>query len=559
MAKYLYVCGGNVQIQSTTRYYPLAGEGSATAEARAQIRIRDSYTWTNLGLTVNANAGTGTSTVKSRVNGADGNQAISISAGATGDFEDTTHSDSLADGDLVAVQIAAAGGGNLTIDSVSSLVTHSGDVAIEIAAAPLASGSGGSGLVLNGATSWNALHGPLVGASGAESLSQVTCRNATTLSRLRAYVSVNSASGTSTVKLRKNGADGNQAVSITTGATGEFEDTSNSDSLVAGDEACYQFTAGGSGAITFSVAQCESSSGLMAAANLHGSAFSGTTLYGQIGGFPLSLTVESRSQVPARTTSLRFANLCFSTNANTRSVATSVALRRNGSAVISLSVPANTTGLFEDTSSEATPSATSDDFNFSVSSAAGSGSITTGTLSIGMLSIATVTIAGATAAATAAAAAGAVQIGRAVPGATAAATAAAAAGVIATVRNAAVSGATAAATAAAGAGTVATFPAAIILGAAAAATAAAAAASIAAIGTKTIAGERATAAAAASSGGVVVARTVPGETAAAAALALAAVLEALRIGHPHPVLPGASARVRRLPAPRAHAQRPGDV
>lgn len=559
MAKFLYICGGNVQIQTTTRYYALAGEGSATAEARAQVRIRDSYTWSNLYASINANACSATSTVKSRINGGDGNQALSIPAGATGDFEDTSNSDALADGDLAAVSVTVGTGGNLTLDSVSSLLTHAGETAIEVASAPLASGSGGNGLVLNGATSYNPVHGPLTGM--AEALAQVTCRNATTLSRLRAYVSVNSASGTSTVKLRKNGGDGNQAVSISTGATGEFEDTSNSDSIAAGDEVDYQFVAGGSGAITFSVAQCESSSGLMVAASLHGPSFSGTTLYAQLGGYPLSLTVEARAQVPARSTSLRFANLCFATSTNTRSVSTSVALRRNGASVISLSVPANTTGIFEDTSTEVIPSAVTDDFNFAVSSAAGSGGLTVGALSITMLSIVSVVIAGVTATAQAAGLAAAVQVARTVSGQPAAAVAAANAGAVSTVRIVGVAGEKAAATAAAGAGAVATFPAAIVIGVAAAAAAAANAAVIGAIGTKAVAGETAAAGAAAAAGAVRVDRTLAGEAAAAAAVALVAVLAAEQTNRLHPALPAARVRAGNghPPAARARAHRAGDV
>lgn len=556
MVAALYVATPSAAINfSDSKYVPLAGFGQVAnaSAASTQARSRDSYTWSRLSVVVTANTLTSNAGVAGYVNGAGGNQSVSISGGATGTFEDTTHSDSIADGDLLNYRVTTgAGTGSVTIQSVSSLVEHSGNVGMHVASHAT------TPMSVNASTVWSPLHGRLL-ASTAEDRAQVTCRRATTLSRLRVYVAANAASGTSTVKVRVNGADGNESVSISASSTGEFEDTSNTDSVAVGDEVDLQFAAGGSGAITFALAQTESSDGVMAASCLSTS-FSGTTIYGLIGGGTASATDQSTT---AKSTQMRLANLFVSASANTRSVATSVALRKNGSSVISLSVPANTTGFFEDTSNEVSVAAASDTLNFSVSSAAGSGSLTVRTVSIEFIpNEVSVTIAGATAGATAGANAGTVaaQVKATISGATATSAAAANAATIAAVQIVSVSGGTATATAAAGAGAVQTFPAAIIIGVTASAQAAAnAAAAIAAVRIASVSGERATASAAAAAAAVVIAGTVPGETAVAVASALAAVLDALRIGEPHPVIPGAVARIRRLPAPRVHARRSGDV
>jgi hypothetical protein len=65
-----------------------------------------------------------------------------------------------------------------------------------------------------------------------------------TLSKLGIFISSNTIANTSTWRLRKNQANGNQSVTITASGTGYFEDSTNQDSVVAGDEVCYQLVTG---------------------------------------------------------------------------------------------------------------------------------------------------------------------------------------------------------------------------------------------------------------------------------------------------------------------------
>ena len=68
-----------------------------------------------------------------------------------------------------------------------------------------------------------------------------------TLSNLEIFLQTNAVTATSTLKLRKNGGNGNQTISIAASTTGYFEDTTNTDSILATDEVNYQLITGGTG------------------------------------------------------------------------------------------------------------------------------------------------------------------------------------------------------------------------------------------------------------------------------------------------------------------------
>lgn len=71
-----------------------------------------------------------------------------------------------------------------------------------------------------------------------------------TLRKMTIMISSYSANGTSTVRLRKNGAFGNQTITINSGdPTGLKQDTTNSDVLAPGDEICIQVNPGGTSGI----------------------------------------------------------------------------------------------------------------------------------------------------------------------------------------------------------------------------------------------------------------------------------------------------------------------
>lgn len=102
-------------------------------------------------------------------------------------------------------------------------------------------------LSTSSATSFFALQG--ASPTATEVLSQIKAIETATLSFMRAVVASNAQTGTTTVVFRKSGVTGNQALSIGTAATGAFEDTTNTDSVVSGDLINGMITLGGTGLI----------------------------------------------------------------------------------------------------------------------------------------------------------------------------------------------------------------------------------------------------------------------------------------------------------------------
>lgn len=89
-------------------------------------------------------------------------------------------------------------------------------------------------------------------AGGSEAATQFKIHLAFTASKLGIMISANTiATGSgSTFTFRKNGANGNQTVSIPTSTTGYFEDTVDTDSIASGDLITSQFSGGGTGTAT---------------------------------------------------------------------------------------------------------------------------------------------------------------------------------------------------------------------------------------------------------------------------------------------------------------------
>jgi hypothetical protein len=113
--------GGKAQWGSG--YYPIEGTLStahgSTTEAPVQARIRSSLVFKNLFVRVINNNRDRDDTVTTRKNGAAGNLTVTIPAGTFGVFEDTTHSDTLKDGDLYNTYYNWTGGTAFTNASLT--------------------------------------------------------------------------------------------------------------------------------------------------------------------------------------------------------------------------------------------------------------------------------------------------------------------------------------------------------------------------------------------------------------------------------------------------------
>jgi hypothetical protein len=230
---------------STTYNFPLTGtwaETTAQTETQVSWKFQSSVSAHNLACTITANSNTNAVTAKTRKNGGNGSQSISITAAATGLFEDTTNTDSYVSGDTGSVQVVTgAGTVNFTVATAAIELTSSG-IAEEIGGG--ASGSTGLGQGA-GLTVYRSLD--LQNNSPTESDLKENLLGNWTLSNLRIYVPVNTVTASSTIRTRKNAANGGQSVSVGSSATGEFTDSSGTDSVVSGDEVDFQIVTGATG------------------------------------------------------------------------------------------------------------------------------------------------------------------------------------------------------------------------------------------------------------------------------------------------------------------------
>lgn len=251
MAKVVQISGqaATAYTASGTFYLPafqalVPGTGAST-EAWFQRTYRTSGVLSNLFVNVTANATAASSTLISRQNGGNGAMSITINAASTGEFTDATNSDSVTAGDEMGLQLSVGSGGTITLSGVVTTFEANSNTVIIWGQTPNA------GTNITGAgTTYQTLAGSSSGGTEADVQTQV--HSAGTWRNLYVYISANGRSSTTTFRGRINGANGNQSIAVTASSTGVFEDTSNSDSISAGDELNYNAVAGsGSGTLTW--------------------------------------------------------------------------------------------------------------------------------------------------------------------------------------------------------------------------------------------------------------------------------------------------------------------
>lgn len=223
-----------------TTYYSHAGR--SLTESYYQFKT-PAGTYDNLGLAVYYQTGGATRTHRFRKNGANGNQIISASG--TGWYEDVTNSDTVEEGDLVNLMRTTPNTSEWRIQHLSVQFTPTSNRA-------WASGTYGVNLNFNSTVYASLGYGSSFPTSTTEASAQnIVKEYAQRIRNLRIVCSTNTiATDPSTCRIRKNGSDGNQIISIPAGTTGTYEDTSNTDNLDIDDLFCFQYvTPNTSGAI----------------------------------------------------------------------------------------------------------------------------------------------------------------------------------------------------------------------------------------------------------------------------------------------------------------------
>jgi hypothetical protein len=251
MGKSQYLCSAQENVaaigEPLTRYVSLNGTiqiSSTAVEAEEQQVVREAGTFSNMFWRVTANdSGANPSiTITLRKNAANTAITLTFANVQTGVKEDTTHTDTVADNDLMVYGLvtAAASGARSVTFGVAGMQFS-----------PTTATNTSVGYFQDNITHDADATTVYIGLNGAANFLSTATKAAMTIKTtaigrgFRMNVFANGRTDTVTASLCKNGTGTSQSLSYATAETGIKEDTSNTDSLDAGDTYCFQFISAG--------------------------------------------------------------------------------------------------------------------------------------------------------------------------------------------------------------------------------------------------------------------------------------------------------------------------
>lgn len=360
--------------------WPLATTFGGFAVSVSQFNtMRPAGVYSNLRARVVTNTNNNTSTLRFNNNGANSNLVIAIGTTQTGSFEDIVNTDTVINGGAGYMHLTVPAGstGSITFSLTQIDFLATSDTHTTLAAH-------GSAVISNtGTTCFNQITATIVSTVTTESSVQTQFKHSCTLKNFRIRVTVDSRTGNTTHRIRVNGANGNQ--SLTTSATGVFEDVTNTDTIVNGDKICFSTTtdatAGGSHTWTnmgFDVENTTNSIYPLPATGGGATQNFGLTRY-ECPSLLAATATEANTQVKLyQPKTLK--NLGANLFTNTINGTTTVRMRKNASDVNPVvTIGSSTTGFFSDDAST-TDTAANDLINFSVVTGGSSGNLSYGSL-----------------------------------------------------------------------------------------------------------------------------------------------------------------------------------
>lgn len=352
---------GTSVLPSVPAYMPIGDTGSSTFPITSAIGRSTSFTlgsFTVLAIRIYTNTAVTTAcTINLSIAGSAGNLAISVTAGTTGEFSDSSHIDTLTS--------------TSTVGLVLSNGAASGNVNFSIAGAVFSSNTNTAKRIVCGGTATNVLSG--TGATsyysfGARNINNTTEANVSattfvdaTLKNFSTNNSGNTRTSATTVGTRIAGVNGALSVSITALTTGVFSDVTDSDTISSAGTLVdfYITTAGSVGSLTFSsvstdVVTTDFTSIAMAVPNPSGT---GTTVNANLtryfsfagcGNNSLVTAAEASMQLKAYTP-FTVSMVTVNIPANTVTATSTIVLRKNtANATSSISITSGATGIFTD-------------------------------------------------------------------------------------------------------------------------------------------------------------------------------------------------------------------
>lgn len=347
MGKSLQVFSNNLATTATGRFGSIFGSGSGATSGVAQFYMRVSGTFSKLGF--NNLGGSGANTVTIRIAGTNGNNIVTRTG--TGWQEDSTSVDVIFGTELINLPFTDTGT-DPTYNPVKILFqAHS------IHTAQLGCSSAATTYDLPSVTQFIGFFGPPI-ADGVvtEANTQLKNRGGTLLRNFQVRVSANARTNSSDFRTRINGANGNGLVQFAAGVTGIVVDDTNTDVLADGtlfnasitlDTGVEDLNVTGVSVLAQNINSPKNDLALYTSS---ARAASATANYMALGGNNslTATTTEASTQLQPGFRG-RVMNLRCYVSANTYTGSATLTLRKNGAALISLSISALATGWQENT------------------------------------------------------------------------------------------------------------------------------------------------------------------------------------------------------------------
>ena len=369
----------------TNYHYLTAGDNQETGtEVNWQITSRTAGTLSKLWLFVDSNSITASSTFRTRKNGANGNISVSIPASTSGEFEDTTNTDSVAVGDEINFQSVTGSSGSLMFFKSTRIIwgattntvyfytvgNNTGFSTASVTRYMILCGDVGSGFLISETNMFTEMN--LAG----------------TLKNMFLRISSNARTTDTTFRVRKNTADGNEVITVGGSATGFFEDTTNTDSIADGDDVNLSLTTGtGTEEINIETIKTEfettDNNTLILAADVDGFLHSsGVTSYFTLCGVVAASDIEDLVATDAGITNRDFKNASIVVSANDTTASSTLKFRKNAAdGNMSISIGSGVTGLFEDNTNTDSVTAITDEINYQTIIGTGGSGVTIRTVS----------------------------------------------------------------------------------------------------------------------------------------------------------------------------------
>ena len=364
---------------ANTSYIPLGNTSDTNnpTESRFQVNFRTAGVLSKILINVASND-RAASTLVTRKNNVTANQTITITGSTTGEFSDTTNSDTVTAGELWNYQLITGAGGTTFIFRVLNALFAAGTGTVQHFQT-----SNGNNIVGNNVTHFENLVGEGAAATNTtENLSQAKMKIVGTFQNLFTNIRTNARTATCTMRLRKNGANGNINIAITAATTGVLEDTANTDIVAVNDLVCVGVVLSAEvtnlrlWCISIEFSTASGFNEILNGDETPAAFASNTTYFLGVGGvMSPATTLESEMATTINILS-KFSLLNCFVSANTVTAGSTLKTRKNsGAANLSVALTASTTGYFEDATNTDLFLAT-DKVNYSVTTGATGTSLT---------------------------------------------------------------------------------------------------------------------------------------------------------------------------------------